>query len=128
MKNRIKELAHQYAPEFIAIRRHIHSHPELSFEEHETTKFLQQQLDAFGVKYTAGIAGTGIVAIIEGKNPAKKVIALRADIDALPITEANEVPYKSLNKGVMHACGHDAHTTILLGVAKVLNSIKDNLN
>lgn len=125
MKNRIKELAHQYAPEFIAIRRHIHAHPELSFQEFETSKYIQQQLDAFGVKYTAGIAGTGIVAIIEGKNPASKTIALRADIDALPITEANDVPYKSLNTGIMHACGHDVHTTCVLGATRILQELKD---
>ncbi|SFW48014.1 M20 metallopeptidase family protein [Chitinophaga sancti] len=125
MKNRIKELAHKYAPEFIAIRRHIHANPELSFQEFETSKYIQQQLDTFGVKYTAGIAGTGIVAIIEGKNPAKKVIALRADIDALPITEANDVPYKSLNSGIMHACGHDVHTTCVLGATRILQELKD---
>lgn len=125
MKNRIKELAHKYAPAFIAIRRHIHANPELSFQEHETSKYIQQQLDTFGVKYTAGIAGTGIVAIIEGKNPSKKVIALRADIDALPITEANDVPYKSLNTGIMHACGHDVHTTCVLGATRILQELKD---
>ncbi|WP_343693069.1 M20 family metallopeptidase [Chitinophaga sp.] len=125
MKNRIKELAHKYAPEFIAIRRHIHANPELSFQEYETSKYIQQQLDNFGVKYTAGVAGTGIVAIIEGKNPSKKVIALRADIDALPITEANDVPYKSLNTGIMHACGHDVHTTCILGATRILQELKD---
>ncbi|PWV48149.1 M20 family metallopeptidase [Chitinophaga sp. S165] len=125
MKNRIKELAHQYAPEFVAIRRHIHSHPELSFQEYETSKFIQQKLDEFGVSYTAGIAGTGIIAIIEGKNPSSKTIALRADIDALPITEANDVPYKSLNTGVMHACGHDVHTTCVLGATRILQELKD---
>lgn len=125
MKNRIKELAHQYAPEFVAIRRHIHSHPELSFQEYETSKFLQQKLDEFGVSYTAGIAGTGIIATIAGKNPSSKTIALRADIDALPITEANDVPYKSLNTGVMHACGHDVHTTCVLGATRILQQLRD---
>jgi hippurate hydrolase len=125
MKKRIKELAHKYAPEFIAIRQHIHSHPELSFQEFETSLFIQQKLDEFGVKYTAGIAGTGIVATIEGKNPSSKTIALRADIDALPITEANDVPYKSQNTGVMHACGHDVHTSCVLGATRILQELKD---
>jgi hippurate hydrolase len=125
MKKRIKELAHKYAPEFIAIRQHIHAHPELSFQEFETSLFIQQKLDEFGVTYTAGIAGTGIIAIIEGKNPSSKTIALRADMDALPITEANDVPYKSLNTGIMHACGHDVHTTCVLGATRILQELKD---
>jgi amidohydrolase len=125
MKNRIKELAKAYAPEFTAVRRHLHSHPELSFQEFETSAFIQQQLTAFGVPFQAGIAGTGIVALIEGKNPTSKVIALRADMDALPITEANDVPYKSINAGVMHACGHDVHTSCVLGATKILNELKD---
>lgn len=125
MKNRIKELAKAYAPEFTAIRRHLHSHPELSFQEFETTAFIQKQLTAFGVPFKAGIAGTGIIALIEGKNPSSKTIALRADIDALPITEANDVPYKSANVGVMHACGHDVHTSCVLGATKILNELKD---
>ena len=125
MKKRIKELAHKYAPEFIAIRQHIHAHPELSFQEYETSLFIQQKLDEFGVTYTAGIAGTGIIATIEGKNPSSKTIALRADIDALPITEANDVPYKSQNTGVMHACGHDVHTTCVLGATRILQELKD---
>ncbi|NLR64361.1 amidohydrolase [Chitinophaga varians] len=127
MKNRIKELAKAYAPAFIDIRRHIHSHPELSFQEHKTSEFIRQQLDSFGVPYKAGIAGTGIIALIEGKNPASKTIALRADIDALPITEANDVSYKSVNNGVMHACGHDVHTTVVLGATKILHELKDEL-
>ncbi|MGN7819982.1 M20 metallopeptidase family protein [Chitinophaga sp. 22536] len=127
MKNRIKELAKAYAPAFIDIRRHIHSHPELSFQEHKTSEFIRQQLDTFGVPYKAGIAGTGIIALIEGKNPASKTIALRADIDALPITEANDVSYKSVNNGVMHACGHDVHTTVVLGATKILHELKDEL-
>lgn len=124
MKNRIKELAKAYAPEFTAIRRHLHSHPELSFQEFETTAFIQQQLTSFGVSFKAGIAGTGIIALIEGKNPASKTIALRADMDALPITEANDVPYKSLNTGVMHACGHDVHTSCVLGATKILQELR----
>lgn len=124
MKNRIKELAQQYAPDFIAIRHHIHSHPELSFQEHETSRFLQQKLDEFGVSYTSGIAGTGIIAMVEGKNPSSRTIAIRADIDALPITEANDVPYRSQNNGVMHACGHDVHTTCILGATRILQELQ----
>lgn len=127
MKNRIKELAKVYAPELIAVRHHLHSHPELSFQEYNTTAFIQQKLKEYGVNFKAGIAGTGIIALIEGKNPSSKTIALRADIDALPITEANNVPYKSTNEGVMHACGHDVHTSCVLGAVKILNELKDEL-
>jgi hippurate hydrolase len=125
MKNRIQSLARQYAPDLIACRHHLHSHPELSFQEYETSKFIQAKLDEYGISYKAGIAGTGIVALIEGKNPSKKIIALRGDIDALPIEEANDVPYKSKNPGVMHACGHDVHTTVVLGAARILQQVKD---
>lgn len=125
MKNRIKALAAAYANDLIAVRQHIHAHPELSFQEHETSAFIQRKLDEFGVKYQAGIAGTGIVALIEGKNPSKKVIALRADIDALPIVEANDVAYKSQNTGIMHACGHDVHTSVVLGAARILQQVSD---
>lgn len=125
MKNRIQSLARQYAPDLIACRHHLHSHPELSFQEYETSKFIQAKLDEYGIPYTAGVAGTGVVALIEGKNPSKKIIALRGDIDALPIEEANDVPYKSKNPGVMHACGHDVHTTVVLGAARILQQVKD---
>ncbi|RAJ10746.1 hippurate hydrolase [Chitinophaga skermanii] len=126
MKNRIKALADNYAQEFIQVRRHLHANPELSFQEYETSKFIQQKLDEYGVKYTAGVAGTGVVALIEGKNPTKKIIALRGDIDALPILEANDVPYKSTHEGIMHACGHDVHTTCMLGATKILQEVKDD--
>jgi hippurate hydrolase len=125
MKNRIKTLARELAPAFIDIRHHIHSHPELSFEEYATSAFIRQKLDEFGVSYRADVAGTGVIALIEGKNPSKRTIALRADIDALPIHEANHVPYKSKNEGVMHACGHDVHTTCILGATKILQQLKD---
>src|SRR5258705_21702 len=111
MKNHIKTLARELAPAFIDIRHHIHSHPELSFQEYATSSFIQQKLDEFGVSYRANVAGTGVIALIEGKNPSKRTVAIRADLDALPILEANDVPYKSKNEGVMHACGHDVHTT-----------------
>jgi amidohydrolase len=122
--SKIKELSNQYAHEVVAFRRHLHAHPELSYQEFNTAKFIAAQLRSFGIEPQEGIAGTGIVLLIEGKNPTKKIIALRADIDALPITELNSVEYKSKNNGVMHACGHDVHTSSLLGTAKILNQLK----
>ncbi len=124
MKQRIKELAHNYLQDAILVRRHLHAHPELSFEEYNTSKFIQEKLTEFGIPYQSGIAGTGIIAFIEGKNPASRLIALRADMDALPIVEENEADYKSKNIGVMHACGHDVHTSSLLGAARILNTLK----
>lgn len=123
----IKDLASLLSPDFIKIRQHLHAHPELSFQEYNTAAFIQQKLTDFGIPFTAPVAGTGIVALIKGNNPDKKVIALRADMDALPIQETNELPYKSTNKGVMHACGHDVHTTCLLGAAKILKELEGNL-
>jgi amidohydrolase len=125
IKEQIKKLAKEYLDETISIRRHIHSNPELSFQEYNTAKFVAEKLKAFGIPYQDGVANTGLVGIIKGKNPDKKVVALRADMDALPIKEANDVPYKSKIEGVMHACGHDVHTSSLLGTAKILNTIKD---
>lgn len=125
MINRIREKAAQYYPEVQAIRHHIHSNPELSFEEYKTAEFISSKLTAWGIKHQTGIAGTGIIALIEGKNPAKRCIALRADMDALPIQEANDTPYRSKNDGVMHACGHDVHSSCLLGAAKILHELKD---
>ena len=119
MKDRIKQLAKNYLNEIINIRRHLHQYPELSFQETETAKFIISVLKDWGVEFESGIAGNGIVAIIKGKNPSKKVIALRADIDALPVTELNEVEYKSKNKGVMHACGHDVHTASLMTLTEL---------
>jgi len=121
---KIKNLAAQYQTENIATRRHLHAHPELSYQEFETSKYVQAQLTAIGIPFTV-IATTGVLGIIEGKNPSKRVIALRADMDALPILEENNIDYKSTNEGVMHACGHDVHTTILLGAAKVLWTLKE---
>lgn len=126
MINKIKDLASNLHEEIRTIRRHIHQNPELSFQEFNTQNYVWQQLDAIGISNKQKIANTGIVAIIEGKNPSKKVVALRGDMDALPIIEANDVPYKSNNTGVMHACGHDVHTSCLLGAAKILNQLKDD--
>lgn len=126
LKDKIQQLAQAYHPETVALRRHIHQNPELSFEEHETGKYVAAQLQQWGIQHQVGIAGTGVVALIEGKNPGKNTVALRADMDALPIIEANEVPYKSQNPGVMHACGHDVHTASLLGAAKILQETRQD--
>ncbi len=125
IKERIKRIANDNASKIVDIRHHLHSHPELSFQEFETAKYVAGALREMGLNPMEGIAKTGVSALIEGKNPGKKVIALRADIDALPITEANNVAYKSKNDGVMHACGHDVHTSSLLGTARILNELKD---
>lgn len=125
LQQKIKELAKQYSDEFIAVRRHLHANPELSYQEFETSKFIQSKLSSFGIPFEVK-ATTGILGIIKGKNPESRTIALRADMDALPIQEENELDYKSKNAGVMHACGHDVHTTILLGAAKILNELKDD--
>lgn len=123
LQEKIKTLASTYKNEHIAIRNYLHANPELSYKEFETSKFVQDKLNALNIPFTI-IATTGVVAIIEGKNPAKRCIALRADMDALPILEENDLPYKSTNTGIMHACGHDVHTTCLLGAAKILNETK----
>ena len=123
MLEKIKALAKQYAPEFIEVRHHLHAHPELSYQEYETSKFVQQKLNGYGIPFEIK-ATTGVIGLIKGKNPDKHVIALRADMDALPIKEENNISYKSKNEGIMHACGHDVHTTCLLGAAKILNEIK----
>jgi amidohydrolase len=124
----IRELARALAPELIKMRRHLHAHPELSYHEKETAAYVVEYLRRIGLQPETGIGGHGIVAFIEGMNPHSACIALRADMDALPITEANEVDYKSKNPGVMHACGHDVHTTCLLGAAYILNQTKNQWN
>lgn len=124
MIKKIKALAKQYAPEFIEVRHHLHANPELSYKEFETSRFVQSKLEEFGIPFEIK-ATTGVVGLIKGKNPDKRIIAIRADMDALSINEETDVPYKSKNKGVMHACGHDVHTTCLLGAAKILNELKN---
>lgn len=124
LKEKIQSLAQQYKQEFIEVRHHLHAHPELSYQEFETSAFVQTKLKEFGIPFTV-MAETGVVGLIEGKSPSSKIIALRADMDALPIHEENEVPYKSIKEGIMHACGHDVHTTCLLGAAKILNELKE---
>lgn len=124
LQEKIKKLAKSYFKDTIKIRRHLHQYPELSFQEEKTGRYIAEQLKALKIPHQHGCAVNGVVGLIKGKNPTKKVIALRADIDALPIEEANKVRYKSKNKGVMHACGHDVHTASLLGAARILNQLK----
>lgn len=128
LKEKIQQLAKDFHADVVAIRRHLHQNPELSYEEVQTGQYIAAQLEAMGIPYEHGVADNGVVGLIHGRNGSSKVVALRADIDALPITEANEVPYKSKNEGVMHACGHDVHTSSLLGAARILNSLKDEFD
>lgn len=137
LKSKIQLLAKQYASEIIEIRRHLHAHPELSFEEYNTSNYIASKLKEYRISFQQGIVKTGIVGIIRGDKhfsfPTKeeerieeRCIALRADMDALPITELNNVEYKSQNSGVMHACGHDVHSASLLGAARILNELKND--
>ena len=119
----IREYANKISDTVIGNRRHLHAHPELSFKEYETSAFIKSRLDEMGISWRT-MAETGVVALIEGELPSENVVALRADIDALRIMEANAVSYASQNNGVMHACGHDAHTSSLLGTAAILQSLK----
>ncbi|VTR35702.1 M20 metallopeptidase family protein [Sphingobacterium thalpophilum] len=122
-KEKVLALAHQYFEDTVSNRRHLHQNPELSFEEYHTSAFVKRQLDLLGIPYESK-ADTGIVALIKGELPSDHVIALRADMDALPIQEVEGRSYGSKNPGVMHACGHDVHTSSLLGTAKILHSLK----
>ena len=124
MIEKIKQLATSTFDEIVEIRRHIHKNPELSFREYKTSAYIKSVLKGWGIPFTEGIADTGIAVLLQGNNSSSKTIALRADFDALPITEENEVDYCSVNKGIMHACGHDVHTASLLGVVKILNTLK----
>ena len=124
IKNKIQELAANIFKDVVGYRQHIHANPELSFKEFETSLFIKDKLKKWGIEYT-DCANTGVVGLIKGNLPSDKVIALRADMDALPIHEANDKPYRSKNHGVMHACGHDVHTSSLLGTAHILNQMKD---
>ncbi len=123
MLQKIKSLAANYKDEIIEIRHHIHANPELSYQEFKTAALIREKLTSFGIPCST-LANTGVVGIIEGKNPTSKIVALRADMDALPIEEENEVRYRSLNKGIMHACGHDVHTSCLIGAAKILQETR----
>lgn len=121
--DKIKSLSQAHSQQVIATRRHLHANPELSYQEFNTVAYVKEQLQAIGIRNIRSVATTGLVVDIPGKNPESKTVALRADMDALPIHEANDVPYKSQNPGVMHACGHDVHTSSLLGTAYILHSL-----
>ncbi|MEI7982687.1 MAG: M20 family metallopeptidase [Bacteroidota bacterium] len=125
LKYKIKGFVKTFYSEIVYIRRHFHRHPELSCEEFQTAEFIGSKLEEYGIPYKKGVAGTGIVGLIKGKKPASRCIALRADMDALPVVEENDVEYKSENPGKMHACGHDVHMACLLGAAKILTRMKD---
>jgi amidohydrolase len=125
MLAQIKQLAQEHYPQLLRIRRHIHANPELSYVEHNTAAFVTAELQAIGFTQIERMATTGVVATLQGK-PHSRVVGPRADMDALPITEENDLPFKSTNTGVMHACGHDVHTTCLLGAAKILFELKDH--
>lgn len=127
LKNRIKRLSGGYLKEVTAIRRHLHAYPELSSQETLTEAFISKQLFAWGIEHQTGVAGHGIVGLIHGIKPGGRVVALRADMDALPILEKNKVAYVSKNPGVMHACGHDMHMASLLGTARILKSLESEI-
>tara|TARA_B110000902_G_scaffold78158_1_gene93014 strand:- start:6728 stop:7903 length:1176 start_codon:yes stop_codon:yes gene_type:complete len=128
MIEKIKNIAKKYVLKVVNIRKHLHANPELSFKEYETSKFIQSVLKKHDIPFTSGHVETGIIATIKGRNPDEKEILLRADMDALPITEDNNIDYKSKNKGVMHACGHDVHSASLIGTALILNELKEDFN
>jgi len=125
LQSRIQSLSETLHPEWVELRRHLHAHPELSFQEHETMAFVSKQLTAWGVKHQTHVTDTGIVAHVKGTDSESRLVALRADMDALPIQEANDVPYASTRPGVMHACGHDVHTTSLLGAIQLLQATRE---
>jgi amidohydrolase len=122
---KIKKRSDELFSEINSIRQHLHQHPELSFREFKTSEFIQSVLKKYNIPFKNGVVETGIVVNIEGKHPSKKTILLRADMDALPIEEKNNVSYSSKNKGVMHACGHDVHSACALGAAIILNELKN---
>ncbi|MCO5258752.1 MAG: amidohydrolase [Crocinitomicaceae bacterium] len=129
LKTHIVKRSEELFEKIKGYREYIHQHPELSYQEHETMHFVSERLKELGIPHQMNVGGTGIVGLIKANHHAEgmEVVALRADMDALPIQEENDVPYKSKVDGVMHACGHDAHTSILLGVAEILNELKEQL-
>ncbi len=124
LMDQIKTLSKEYFDEVVFFRRHFHTTPELSMQEHKTAAYIASRLKDMDIAFEEGVAETGIVATIEGQDPSSAVVALRADMDALPIQEENRVDYRSGTPGVMHACGHDVHMASLLGSAKILQSLK----
>lgn len=125
MKTYLQKLTSENTGYVIGCYHYLHAHPELSFHEFETARFVQKELTQMGISFRANIGGTGVLGRIEGKNPTKRIIALRADMDALPVCEDVDIPWKSVNNNVMHACGHDAHTSCLLGAAKILQQCRN---
>ena len=128
LKQAIQQQARHFLADVTAYRRHLHQHPELSFEEEKTGQYIAGLLTEWGVEHTTGMAGHGVVALVRGKDPEKRVVALRADMDALPIQEANDVPYRSKQDGIMHACGHDVHSASLLGAVHILHALRDRFS
>jgi amidohydrolase len=127
LKDRIRSLASEYLGEVTGIRRHLHRNPELSFREFKTAEYIASMLDEYGIPYKDKVAKTGIVGMIKGQDPGRRTVALRADMDALPISEKSDMAYCSMNDGVMHACGHDAHMACLLGAAKILQELREHI-
>ena len=127
MREKILNLADQYYEEILQFRRHLHKYPELSFQEFKTSEFIKRNLASAGISFQEGFVKTGIVGRIEGKHPGKKIVAIRTDMDALPIQEKNDIEYKSKNEGVMHACGHDIHMSSVMGAARILNELKSRI-
>lgn len=130
MKNlveKVREKVEAYHLQTVAHYKHLHQYPELSFQEKETSLYVEKHLSDWGISYRNHIGGYGILAWVEGRNPRKRTIALRADMDALPISEENDVDHISRNEGVMHACGHDVHTSSLLTSARIINELKDSI-
>lgn len=121
---RIHDLAREAHADVVRLRRHLHAHPELSYQEHATGRSIAERLRTLGIDVREGVAGTGVIGVVRGARPGG-TICLRADIDALPIQERNEFPYRSINDGVMHACGHDAHTAMVLGAGTILQALRN---
>ena len=126
LKTHLQESAQKIWEETVALRRQIHANPELAFEEFETSALVKAELKAAGISFQENVAQTGVVGLIEGGKGPGKTIALRADMDALPILEANTADYASKNPGKMHACGHDVHTSSLLGTARLLQANREH--
>ena len=128
LRDKIKQLAEQHFKDIVGIRRHIHQHPELSFEEVKTSLYIQEQLNSTGIPFKKGFVGTGIAGWINGRTEKGMTIALRADMDGLPVHEKNDLPFKSQNEGKMHACGHDLHMSALLGASRILHSLRNEFD
>lgn len=126
IKEKVEHFAEFYFEEIVEYRRHFHKYPELSNQEEKTADFICSKLDEWSLQYVKNVGGYGIYGFVEGQNPEKRTIALRADMDALPIKEETNLPFKSVNEGVMHACGHDLHMSSLLGTIKILKELTND--